>query len=90
MAEDTQTVQVEEQALGKLSLSIKSPTPMWATWAFRIQFCFNKAFLFWVTSVDMFNAAELKTIIATCAAIDLFVWGIGRSIGVKPPETNAN
>ena len=83
---ESQQVETQKSVKGNTVWSISAPTPMWAIWAFRIEFWFNKFFLIWVSSVDIFTAGQIKLIVATCIAIDGFIWGIARSIGVQKPE----
>lgn len=89
MANDTQEAEVTKQVKGTTTLSFADPTPRWATWVFRVEFFLNKALLMWITSTNIVAPEHIKGVVATLAAIDFFVWGIGRSIGVKPPENDA-
>lgn len=86
MAEETQEVETTRQSAGSLVLSFKHPTPMWMILVFRVEFFLNKAFMMWVSSSDIIPSTKLKMFLATMTAIDFFVWGIGRSLGIKPPD----
>lgn len=86
MADKLQEVEVVKSVPGKLAWSIKSPSPMWATWAFRIQFCANKAIMFWLSGTDSMTTSQIKSKILLLTSIDMFVWALGRSIGIKPPD----
>jgi hypothetical protein len=71
----------------KTVISIKKPTPTWATWIFRIVFWLNKAILAAVTA-DPGISAEMKLRIAVyLSAIDGFVWTASRGLGVKIDDT---
>ena len=73
----------------KTIISIKSPTPNWATWVFRIVFWLNKAILAAVTA-DPGISADMKVRIAVyLSAIDGFVWTVSRGLGVKIDEGSA-
>lgn len=78
--------EVVQPVKGTVGISFINPTPMWATWIFRVEFFANKAFLLWMSSTNIIHPEQMKGIVGTLAAIDFFVWGIGKSIGVKPPE----
>lgn len=81
-----QPAEVVQQVKGTVGISFNSPTPMWATWIFRVEFFLNKALMMWIASTDIIPSNKLKVVIATFTAVDFFVWGIGRSIGVRPPD----
>ena len=86
--ETTTEVQTTEQSKGKLVISLTQPTPMWATWIFRVQFFANKAILFYLAGTTLIPPDMIKQDILILASVDLFVWGIAKSLGIKPPETN--
>jgi hypothetical protein len=93
MAVEQSSTQVEtaEQVKGTLKIGaqgIVNPTPMWATWIFRIEFFLNKALLYYFTTTTtaQMSAEEVKHWLVVLIAIDGFVWGIGKSMGIKPPE----
>lgn len=73
----------------KVVLSVSKPTPMWATWIFRIEFWINKTFLF-LLAQGAFEGIEMKKALIWALAIDGFVWGIGRMLGIKKPEDDTN
>lgn len=86
MDNQTKEVQTTAETKGTLSFSVKYPTPMWATWVFRVEFFANKAFLFYLAGADGFDAHTIKMAILIAGTVDMFVWGIGKSLGIKPPE----
>jgi len=86
MAEETQEVETTKQSTGSLVISLSHPTPMWAIMIFRVEFLLNKAFMMWVSTTNIVPSAKLQMFIGTMTAIDFFVWGIGRSLGIKPPD----
>lgn len=88
MAEDSQPAMVEEQVKGKVGWSIKNPSPLWATYTFRIQFFANKALMLYLAGTDTITPENIKHYLLILASIDLFVWGFAKSIGIKPPESN--
>lgn len=90
MTDQLQEAEVVKAVPGKLGWSIKAPTPFWATLAFRIQFCANKAVMFWLAGTDSMTAAQIKSKVLLLTSIDIFVWALGRSIGIKPPEESKN
>lgn len=91
MPEDqTQEVEIHEQTpKGKTVLSFTQPTPMWANWIFRIQFFANKAIMFYLAGTTLISPDNIKQYILILASIDLFVWGVDKSIGIKPPDDNS-
>ena len=90
MAEETKSVEVEttQQAKGKLVMSVTLPSPMWATWVFRIQFFANKAIMVFLSGTNTISPDHIKQYILILTCIDVFVWGLAKSLGIKPPETN--
>lgn len=86
----TETVQAEviKPVKGTVGISFKNPTPQWANIIFRVQFFANKAVLYYLAGTSLIPPDKIKQDILILASVDLFVWGIAKSIGVKPPENN--
>lgn len=79
---ETTTVQVEREMRGKTVVSFSKPTPMWATWIFRVEFLLNKAILMVLSASHLWTPEQVKESLIWIAAIDFFVWGIARGLGV--------
>lgn len=82
----TTEVQVTKTVKGTLGISVTNPTPMWATWAFRIEFFLNKSVLIYLAGTKHMTVDHIQELLLIFSAIDVFVWGIGRSLGIKPPD----
>lgn len=81
MAEN-QTVEQKKEVTGKTVLSLNKPTPMWATWVFRIVFILTGVAIF-VISADPAILAETKVRISIyLKGLDLLIWGLTRALGV--------
>lgn len=65
---------------------VVKPTPMWATWVFRIEFLLNKTFMIWVAATSSIPKEHLNEIILYASLIDGFVWGIGKFIGISKDQ----
>ncbi len=87
MADTTQQAEKEVQVTGVTKFGIgqiSNPTPMWVTWAFRIEFIANKAFMMWVASSD--DTTNVKQIVLWATIIDFVVWGLGRFVGISKED----
>lgn len=86
MAQEKTTVQVEKEIAGKTVLSFTKPTPMWATWIFRVIFLLTSATLV-IIAADNTISDELKFKIALyLKAGDVVIWGIARGLGVDKTQ----
>lgn len=70
----------------KTVISVSSPAPKWATWLFRIEFFANKAFLLWLAATKIITPDNIQEILVAAVAIDTFIWGLGRGLGVKKDD----
>lgn len=70
----------------KTVISLSSPTPQWVTWAFRVEFVLNKVVLFILSASSLFTPNQVKESLIWIAAFDLFVWGMGKFIGLKKDD----
>lgn len=85
-SETNQQVQATTPAKGNLVVSINAPTPMWATWIFRIVFLLTTAISIWLAGTHLVSDANKVEIIVDMKAIDVAVWGLGKMLGIKKPE----
>lgn len=70
----------------KVVFSVKKPTPMWATWVFRIVFCLTTAATIIIAGdTDIADALKVKLTLYLKAA-DFVIWFMGRGIGVKKSD----
>lgn len=79
-------VQTTTPAKGNLVLSVNEPTPMWATWGFRIVFLLTTAISIWLAGTHLVSDANKVEIIVAMKAIDVAVWGLGKMLGIQKPE----
>lgn len=83
--QQTQEAQVQEQVKGKLTFgipSLKKPTPMWVTWAFRVEFNLNKAILMIFGFTHFLTPVQIAESIGWIAAFDYAFWGLGKFVGI--------
>lgn len=66
----------------KTVISLNKPTPSWVNWIFRTEFVLNKVVLFILGSSALFTPNQVKEAVIWIGALDLFVWGMGRFIGM--------
>ena len=77
-----QIVEQKKEVVGKTTLSITKPTPMWATWVFRIVFILTGVAIF-VIAADPAIHAETKVRIGIyLKGLDVTIWAITRMLGV--------
>lgn len=70
----------------KTTFSIKDPSPKWATWLFRIVFLLTSVAVFLVANEPSVPDTLKVRIAVWLKALDVFVWGIGRGLGVKKSD----
>ncbi len=69
--------------MNKTILSVKAPTPSWATWAFRIVFILTGVAAFVIAADPAFSdALKVRTGIYL-KGVDMVVWAITRAIGIE-------
>ena len=83
---EQQEVQQKEIVTGKTVLSINAPTPMWATWIFRIVFLLTTTATFIIASDPAIPDALKVRIGIYLKGLDFVIWGLGRFIGVEKPD----
>lgn len=67
----------------KTVLSIKKPTPQWATWIFRIVFIITGVATF-IIAGDPGISTEIKIRLGVyLKGLDMLVWAVTRTLGVK-------
>jgi hypothetical protein len=67
----------------KTVLSVAKPTPMWATWLFRIVFILTGVVTFIVLSDPGISDALKIRLSVYLKGLDMAVWSITRMIGVE-------
>ncbi len=83
MAEnEIQQIEQQKTVTGKTVLSFTKPTPMWATWIFRIVFIVTGIALFIIGADPEINTATKLRLGIYLKAADMLIWGITRSIGI--------
>jgi len=78
-------VETTKEIKGKTVLSFKEPTPVWATWVFRIEFFLNKALMMYFSGTSH-QISDLSDKILILTIVDFVTWGIAQSIGVKKSD----
>jgi hypothetical protein len=82
MSETTQ-VETEKKVEGKTVMSLKLPTPMWATWVFRIFFILTGIATF-IIAADPGIQDDTKVRLGIyLKGADMLIWGVTRAIGVE-------
>lgn len=67
----------------KTVLSFNKPTPVWATWIFRIVFLLTTAATIVVAAdPDISDKTKVKLGVYL-KALDFVIWGVGRGLGVE-------
>jgi len=70
----------------KTVISIQKPTPMWATWTFRVVFLLTTAATMIIVSDPGIPDNMKVRIGAYLKGLDFVVWGLSRMIGVDINE----
>lgn len=79
---EQQEVETSKPMTGKTVISFTKPTPMWATWVFRIIFLLTSAVLV-IIAADNSISDEVKFKVALyLKGADIVIWGIARGLGV--------
>jgi len=86
MTDQLQEVSTTKDVKGTVTFAPGSPSPIWATWTFRIIFLANKAATVLIAAEDMFTDKMKIKIFLYMSAVDLFVWGIAKGLGVKKKD----
>lgn len=81
----SQEVSTTKIVKGKLVASFKYPTPIWATYIFRIEFIINKCLMMFYAGTSM-HVENVKEKILYLTVIDFGVWMFAKSIGVKKED----
>lgn len=74
----------------KTVISINKPTPKWATWMFRIIFNLTGAAAIWIGADGVLDDATKVKVLLGMKALDYFIWGIGKGLGVKKEDYSEN
>lgn len=73
----------------KTIISVSAPTPKWATWVFRIVFFITTGLSFWVAGTNLVPESIKVEIMLAFKSLDIIVWGLGKSLGVKKDDFTA-
>jgi hypothetical protein len=77
-----QEVEESKMMTGKTVVSFTKPTPMWATWVFRIVFLLTTAATYIIATDNTIDDDTKVRIFMYLKGFDVVIWGIGRGIGV--------
>lgn len=88
--EETKTVQTTKEIQGKTVLSFTKPTPMWATWTFRVVFLLTMAASIIIAGEPTIPDDIKARIFLYLKGLDVFVWGIGKGLGVSKTDFEKN
>jgi len=79
---DNKAVPVSETKVQFGALS--APTPLWATWVFRITFIVTTAMTFWIGSTGLLSNPAKIEIITALKSLDMVVLGLSKLLGIVP------
>jgi len=77
-----------EEVSTKTVISIQSPTPMWATWVFRITFILTTAATMVIAADPTIPDGVKVRIGAYLKGLDFVIWGISRMLGVQIDQSD--
>lgn len=81
----SQEVSATKVIKGTVVPSFKLPSPIWATWFFRLEFIINKCLMMYLSGTTH-TIVDLKNDILILTIIDFGVWMFAKSIGVKKSD----
>lgn len=64
--------------------ALNAPTPLWATWVFRIVFILTTAAVFLIGQTALISAPAKVEIMVWLKTLDMVVLGISKLFGVVP------
>jgi hypothetical protein len=79
---EQQQVEKKVDVTGKTVISLNKPTPMWATWAFRIVFVLTGVATFIVAADPGIDMGVKMRLGIYLKGLDMLVWGFTRLVGV--------
>ncbi len=82
MSNTVQNIEEEKKVTGTTVLSFTKPSPVWATWLFRIVFILTGVATFIIAADPALEAATKVRIGIYLKGFDMVIWGITRAIGV--------
>lgn len=80
---EEKTIEVQKKVDGKTVLSFEKPTPMWATWVFRIVFVMTGVATFIIAADPAISESTKIRLGIYFKGFDMFIWGVTRAIGVE-------
>lgn len=86
MPDESTDATVVEHVPGKVVVSINSPTPLWATWVFRIFYGISTAVGVWLAATNVLSSQAKFEILLGFTALDRLAWTVARGLGVKKED----
>lgn len=86
MEDEKVTVETQREVKGHLVASFKYPTPMWATWIFRVVFLATLAATIIISGDPAIEDGTKVRIFLYMKGFDALIWGLGRGIGIKKED----
>ncbi len=86
MPENIEAEKTETITNSKTVVNFKLPSPVWATWMFRIIFLLTTAGSIWIAATGMIPDNNKVEILLAMKVLDVVIWGIGRGLGVKKED----
>lgn len=89
MTDETTKVEVQKEATGKVVFGmagLNSPTPVWASWIFRIYFFATLAAIMIIADLKSINPDLKFTLALYLKASDVLVWGIAKGFGISKTQ----
>ena len=79
-------VETTKEVTGKTVISFKKPTPMWATWTFRVVFLLTAAATVIIIGEPNIPDDVKARLFLYMKGLDVFVWGLARGLGVNKTD----
>lgn len=86
MADEKQEVSTTKTVSGTVGFNPSAPSPIWATWIFRIVFLLTMVATI-IIAGDTHIPNDIKVrIFLYMKGFDVFVWGVAKGLGVKKKD----
>jgi hypothetical protein len=76
-------VESTKKMQGSVGISFTRPTPMWATWMFRIVFNLTLGAVIWIGGTGFIEPKTKVECLLALKVLDNLIWTIARGLGVK-------
>lgn len=83
---DLKKVEGVKEMQGKTVVSFSKPTPVWATWLFRIVFLLTATATIIIAGEDHIPDDVKTRIFLYMKGLDVLVWGLARGLGIDKSD----